>query len=362
MLTAILQDEAALWALKDEWQALSTAVPSSLGFFGSWDVVWHTVKVIRPDKWFVVTIRAPETQKLVAVFAWELVNLQTPARTYRAVQPLGAILGPYIEFSMEPRQLRPVLQVLLNTVLAGQAHIDVVCLWPLHEASPLFNTLTEDMRGSDLLKTFRYPGNLREIETRGLDYAQYGRSKSTITFANARYGERRLNRQGAMRFTLCEPMPVASDVVANLCSALIERFGDQFAYRAKPGWQAWVVALVQGLADAGVAQVSTLRFNEQIIASGLSFWHKGRRYFYLTHYDPAYARYSPGKILLYRLIEQTFADRGVFCFGPGTYSYKEDWAQSTGELKAAFIFLNPQARQTLDGVVDRGFIGRSGVA
>jgi len=105
-----------------------------------------------------------------------------------------------------------------------------------------------------------------------------------------------------------------------------------------------------------------LRFNEQIIASGLSFWHKGRRYYYLTHFDPAYARYSPGKILLYRLIEQTFAERGVFCFGAGTYSYKEDWAQSAGELKAAFIFLNPQARQALDGVVDRAFIGRLGLA
>ena len=361
MLTDIIQHDSALWAIKDEWQALSASIPQSIGFFAGWDFVWHTIQVIKPEKWFVVTAREPETKRLVAVFAWELVNLQTADKTYRAAQPLGPSLGPYAEFSVEPRHLRAVLQTLLNTVLAGQISIDVVCLWPLHEASPLYNALNEDMRASDLLKTYRYPDNLREIETRGLDYTQYCRGKSSVTFADALYCERRLQREGTLRFTLCEATPAASEIVDKLCSALAERFGDQFAYRAKPRWKAFVGEMVKALADPGIAQVSTLRFNEEIIASSLSFWHKGRRHYYLTHYDPAYARYSPGKILLHRLITQTFADQGMFCFGPGTYSYKEGWAQSTGELKAAYVFLNPEARQALDGVIDRDFIMRLAV-
>lgn len=360
MLTEIIQDAPALLAIKDEWQALSAAIPQSICFFGGWDHVWHAVTVLQPEKWFVVTIREPEKRRLVAVFAWELLNLQTTGKTYRAVQPLAPGLTPYVEFPVELGFLRPALQSLLNDVLSVQVGVDVVCLWPLHEASPLFNALTEDMRHSEMLKTFRYPGNLCEIETRGLNYVDYCRSKPSNSFANALRYEKQLKKEGELRFTLCEPLPAAVDIVEKLCSASAMRFGEQFAYRSRPGWKAWAGKMVAALADQGIAQVSTLRFDGVIIAGGLSFWHKGRRYFYLTHYDRAYAKRSPGKILLYYQIEQTFEDKGVFCFGAGTFGYKEAWAQSAGELKAAFIFLNADTRQGLDSVIDRNFIVRLG--
>lgn len=361
MLSEVIQSESALLAIKEEWQALGAAVPQSIGFFGGWDFAWHYIHVIQPGKWLVVALRDPESQQLVAVFPWELIHLNAGDATYRAVQPLGPSLVPYVEFTVAPTHLRAVLQVLLNTVLAQQVNIDVVCLWPLHEASLLYNALIEDLRASEVLKTFRYPGNLREIETRGQDYDRYRHSKSGMTFANARYCERRLQKEGELRFTLCEPASSATDIVAMLCAASAERFADQFVYRHKPAWQALVGEMVKALADQGVAQVSTLRLNGIIIAGGLSFWHKGRRYFYLTYYDRSYAKHSPGKILLHHLIKQTFADQGVFCFGAGTNSYKEEWAQSTGELKAAYLFLNPAARRELDGVMDQDFVRRLGM-
>ena len=358
MLSEVIQSQPALLSIKEEWQALSASLPQCIGFFGGWDFTWHYIHVIKPEKWFVVTLRDPASKRLVAVFAWELVNLKSADNSYRAVQPLGPSLTPYIEFTVQPRHLRTVLQTLLNTVLAGQVNIDIVCLWPLHEASPLYNVLAEDMRGSDQLKTFRYPDNRWEIETRGLSFDQYCRSKSSITFANARYCERRLKKEGELIFTLCESLSAATEIVTKLCTASAERFADQFAYRYKPNWTVLVGELVKTLADQGVAQISTLRLNGAIIASGLSFWDKGRRYFYLTHYDRAYAHRSPGKILMYRLIEQTFADKGVFCLGVGTYRYKEDWVQSTGELKAAYIFLNSAAQRGLETVIDLDFIQR----
>lgn len=361
MLSEVIHSEPALLAIKREWQALSTSVPHSIGFFGGWDFVWHYIHVIRPGKWFVVALRHTESRQLVAVFPWELINLNAGEGIYCAVQPLGPSLVPYVDFAVSPAHLRAVLQVLFNTVLAQQVKIDVVCLWPLHEASLLYNVLNEDMRGSDVLKTFRYPNNLCEIETRGQDYDQYRREKSGVSFANARYCERRLKKEGELCFTLCEPALSATDIAAELCAASADRFPDQFVYRHKPGWAALVGEMVEALAGQGIAQVSTLRFNGAMIAGSLSFWHKCRRYFYLTYYDRAYAKYSPGKILLNRLIEQTFADKGIFCFGAGANSYKEHWAQSTGELKAAYIFLNPAARHVLDEVIGQDFIRHLGL-
>lgn len=356
MLSEVIQTDDALLAIKDEWQSLAAAVPATIDFFGGWNHIWHAVRIIQPAKWFVVTVREPEHNRLVAVFAWELLNVQTAGKAYRAVQPLASMLVPYVEFAVEPGYLRPALQALLDTL--ARAGIDMVCLWPMHEASPLFNTLTEDMRTHGSLKTFRYPRNLREIETRGLQFTDYVRSKSSKTFANARYCERRLKRAGKAHFTLCEPPDTAVDIVKQLCTVSAARFGNQFAYRSQPNWNHWLAEMVRTLTDREIAQVSTLRFNETIIAANLSFWHKHRRYFYLTHFDQAYAHFSPGKILLYKLIEQTFSDRGVFCFGTGNYRYKEEWTRSTGELKAAFVFMNTGVQQALSTVVDRDFIAK----
>jgi hypothetical protein len=66
MLTQIIQDVPTLEALRDDWQALATAVPNSIGFFGGWDFAWHYINTIQPDKWFVVTLRDPDSKRLVA--------------------------------------------------------------------------------------------------------------------------------------------------------------------------------------------------------------------------------------------------------------------------------------------------------
>jgi len=360
MLIEVIQTEDALLAIKDEWQLLTATVPASIDFFGGWDHAWHAVRIIQPSKWFVVAVRESEDKRLVAVFTWELLNLQAEGKAYRAVQPLASTLAPYVEFAIEPLYRRPALKALIETL--AQTGIDLICLWPLHEASPIFNTLTEDMRNSDSLSTFRYPSNLREIETRALDYTYYCRRKSNTAFTNAQYRERRLSKEGTLRFTLCEPLPAAAEIAADLAQASAIQFGDAFAYRSRPSWQDWVVEMVKTLADTGTVQVSTLRLNDAIIASGLCFWDKGRRYFYLTHFDQTYARFSPGKVLLHRLIKQTFTEQGIFCFGAGNNRYKDQWARSQGELKAAFIFMNTEAKHALNTVVNRDFIARLAMA
>lgn len=102
------------------------------------------------------------------------------------------------------------------------------------------------------------------------------------------------------------------------------------------------------LSASGQAQLSTLRLDGEVVAAVLSFVHKQRRSLYLIDYDPKFVRYSPSKILLAKLIEQTFADGGVFCFGAGSAAYKRDWGPVVGELKAVLVFFNPAARAALE--------------
>lgn len=356
----IIQEQHELQALEADWQTLSAAGPQSLDFFTTWHFVWHYVATMAPRKWLVVCLRDERSGALCGVFPWEFFHLQTDAGAFRAVQPLGAGVVPYVEPPMAPTVRREVLQALL-TVLRDQLRIDLVCWWPLHEASPLYQLLTEDLGGSAVLQTFRYARNIHELETRGLDYALYCQGRPADTFADARYQQRRLSRLGEVALTMREDGAEALRVTGWMCQGIAAQFGGDFVYRGRPRWPGLVHALVDSLGGSGMAEVATLRLDRRVIAAGLSYWHKGRRYYTMCHYDPAYARFSPGKILMRGVIEHTFRDKGVFCFGAGAHAYKARWARSAGELKAAYVFLDTSVREKLGAQLNSGLIDRLGL-
>ncbi len=341
-------DLPALEELREAWQALSARLPENTDFFATWDYTWAYLTCHRPANWQVVAVREAGSQRLVAVFALQLFQIEAEGRVYRACQPLGTGYLTYIEFAVEGALRRDVLQVLLNTVLQQQLNIDVAIFWPLHQSSPLYLSLLEDLGRTEVLKTLRFPSNLHEIETRGLGFDRYLAACSSTSFKNAAYCQRRLSAMGALGFTLSEPPEAMRPLLETLCQQNLHKFGERHAFRHLPKWSAFIYELVVSLSQAGLAQLSTLRLDGRVLACGVGFLHKRRRYFYLIDYDPEFVRYSPAKILLAKLIEQTFQEGGVFCFGAGSSRYKREWGPSVGELKAAIVFFNPTARAALD--------------
>lgn len=317
-------------------------------FFATWDYTWAYLNAHRPANWQVVTMREGDSRALVAVFALQVFQIAHQGQTFRACQPLGVGYLPYIEFATDSAVRREVLQLLLNAVLQKELGIDLALFWPLHQASPLYLMLLEDLGRTEALKIMRIPSNLHEIETRGVDLAGYVHTCTRSVYRDAAYKERQLSKEGEVLFTLSEPPYDAATLVATLCCQNQDKFGQQHAYLHLPKWSTFLPQAAQSLTAAGLAQVSTLRLNGAVLAGGLCFLYKKRRYFYLFDYDPAFVRFSPAKILLRNLIEQTFREGGGFCFGPGDAAYKCSWGPVVGELKAALVFLNPNARSALE--------------
>lgn len=344
----VLHELSTLADLRADWQALSARIPENSGFFATWDYTWIYLNFHRPANWRVVTIRDGQTDALMAVFPLQVFHIEHQGQTFRACQPLGVGYLPYIEFPVDSAMRRDVLQALLGSVLQSQLKIDVALFWPLHQASPLYLTLLEDLGPTGALKTLRFPGNLHEIETRGRSLDVHRQHCSIKSFKDAAYKTRKLGRQGELRFTLSEPTVHLRPLIETLCEQNLRKFGEQHACRHLPKWSAYLPELGVALSASGLAQLSTLRLDGELVASVLSFVHKQRRSLYLIDYDPKFVRYSPSKILLTKLIEQTFADGGIFCFGAGSTPYKRDWGPAVGELKAAILFLNPQARVALE--------------
>lgn len=343
-----ITDFLALEALRSDWQALSARTPENTDFFATWDYTWAYLNGHRPANWQVVTIRDSDGGALVAVFPLQVFQIEHQGQVFRACQPLGTGYLPYVEFPVESRVRRDVLQVLLNTVLQQQLNIDLAIFWPLHQASPLYLTLLEDLGRTEVLKTLRFPGNLHEIETRGRDLAAHRQGCSIKSFKDAAYKARKLGRQGDLRFTLSEPIDQLRPLMETLCQQNLQKFGEQHACRHLPKWSTYLPELAVALAATSQAQLSTLRLDGEVVASVLTFVHKQRRSLYLIDYDPQYVRYSPSKILLASLIEATFAEGGIYCFGAGSTPYKRDWGPAVGELKAALVFFNPNARAALE--------------
>jgi CelD/BcsL family acetyltransferase involved in cellulose biosynthesis len=66
---------------------------------------------------------------------------------------------------------------------------------------------------------------------------------------------------------------------------------------------------IRRLAQTGIPVIHALRIGEKTISMCLGFEYRDRYLFYLSGFDPAYLRYSPGRYLLSKIIEEAHERR-----------------------------------------------------
>ena len=87
--------------------------------------------------------------------------------------------------------------------------------------------------------------------------------------------------------------------------------------------------------EAGLLRLYGLRLDGQIIAAYYGFMHSSggvrRAYFYLSGFDPAYAKFSLGRLIVEHAIRSAIAERASeFDFLRGNEPYKYDGVRGTG--------------------------------
>jgi CelD/BcsL family acetyltransferase involved in cellulose biosynthesis len=84
------------------------------------------------------------------------------------------------------------------------------------------------------------------------------------------------------------------------------------------------------MAARGMLELYFLFIHDVPVAFYYGFWRRHTFAFWRTGFDPAFASYSPGKVLLYLLLQEGFAN--AMCamdFLSGDESYKRDWQVET---------------------------------
>jgi len=81
-----------------------------------------------------------------------------------------------------------------------------------------------------------------------------------------------------------------------------------------------------GLLEAGVLRLYALKLNGEVIGAFMGFHHAARAYYYLGGFNPAFAAFSPGALLIGHALEQAVcAGARAFDFLRGCESYKYAW-------------------------------------
>lgn len=358
LAATLITDLHQLQSWQARWQVLTDSVDGTVDFFASYAYTRAYLSHYAPPDWFVVAIHDQGSGQLQAVFPLQRFHITHEAQRFTACKALGVPYVPYVDFAIQSQSRREVITCLLNEVLRPLMHIDLVFFWPLHEDSKLYLTLLEDLAGHPALKVDRYPRNLHQIDTRGLSFAGFVKTRPSHTFKDAAYCLRRLHRKGAISLATHTDARTMLAAAREVCLRNQARFSAQHAYARFADWPDFIASFATQLAPQGRAELTTLNLDGHTIGAALCFLHKCRRIYYLIDCDDDFRDFSPAKIFMSFLIEKTFQDGGVFCLGAGDYAYKRHWATTVGEVKSALVFLNAQARTVLEPHLGKAGISR----
>lgn len=179
---------------------------------------------------------------------------------------------------------------------------------------------------------------------------------------NYRRGRKALDEMGKVVFRLMPPDEPAGPVLARLGELKRQWLAsnDRVTPLFDEGAPA-LPALVQVLADAGALRIFVLECNDVTVAISVNFVQHGTLMAFLTTYDPAYDRASPGMVLLMDYVQWAI-DQGLIetDFLCGSEGFKARYAtkqltltsvMGSGSLKGRMAMLFDTTRRALRAAI-----------
>jgi CelD/BcsL family acetyltransferase involved in cellulose biosynthesis len=312
-------DLPALERLRPEWEALWHAVPDATPFQSpAWLIPWW--RHVGVGALLVLALRA--AGRLVGLFPFY--RYTRPDSGERLLFPLGIATTDYLDALVLP-DAAPALGAV-GRHLALRAGADT-WEWPqLRAGSPLLalpapEGWTAEIVAADPCPCLALPDRLEALSAR----------VSTKTLRDCRTARRRAEQARTLRWD------TEADGVAAPFEALVRLHAARWTTRgeggvlADPAVQAMHREALPSLHRAGLLRFHMLRLDGEIIAVLYALVDPPGRavrrlYFYLSGFDPALERLSPGMLLVGRAVEAAIAEGlDVADFLRGRERYKYFW-------------------------------------
>lgn len=218
-----------------------------------------------------------------------------------------------------------------------------------------FAKMPTDLRGTanPFLQLRTYPNANGAHATRlEPDWNTYYESKRGKGWRRTdRSKERQLSEHGELSFVIAEDRATADAILDAIFAQKREglaRIGvdDMFA---PPGVADFYRQLAHGSVDPdSVVQLSALYCGDRIAAANFGLVFADTYYYVLHSYDlDTFARYSPGRQLMYRLMQWSFdKELALFDFTIGDEGYKDNWCEVPIELVDSAVALTSAGAAT----------------
>ncbi len=300
----VLTSEPDLAALVPDWRALWRSAPDASPFQSpEWLLGWWAQ--FGTDRPLLATLR--REGRLLGVLPLYVLD-EPPARK---LLPIGVGLTDYFDALLAAEAPDEAAGALLRTALAHAPGVTECTLPALPPGSALRDAAADwpsSLQDSDPCPVLALPPAIPSGKRRDIRQARH-----------------RAARAGGWTTEIATASS-AAPMLEQLITLHTARWDGAGVLAERPVL-AFHRATVAGLVAAGLARLQVLRFGQRAAAAYYALLDRGQRIlFYLSGFDAAYARESPGTLLLARMIEDAVDEgRRELHFLRGAEAYKYAW-------------------------------------
>ena len=330
-LTAITSiDEFS--ALECEYDTLLAQCSGKL-LYVSFDYLVSWLTTIGAERPFTILVLR-DREKLLGVCP--LISQSTAEQRLWGVRTTtfpGAGLWGYADFVCSEDKKASVLPMFLNELLSGGCG-DFVELGPFVANSSSARIVQQFLAAKGVSFTSQPQDGAIFIDT-AMGFEEYEKAlagRKSVTSDIARCA-RRLDELGHVS-VMRVPDRVSRDEFARYLGEFFALYMKQWPenrFNKNPMFKDLYLEFGYRASQKGFLDFSFLLLNERPIACHFGFVHNNSLYYFTPTFDVEYRRYSPGKILLRRLIERCFEEHLEFDFLNAIDSYKLEWSSTIRE-------------------------------
>lgn len=325
------RNEAGLLGLRAEWTALVEADPRAT-VYQTWELNYYPWRIVRDAVEPRVLAVRDDAGRLLGVAPLGLETRRVGPFRIRRLGPLAPWQTAAFSVVLAPDAAEASLATINGAIRESADEWDELALQPVRADSWLLDRhgWLAPIRGAPVAP--RQRAVARYVELSHAADSWHGLVSKKVGKNIGRQSRQLAREQGALSrvFRSAEELEAPCRALMELHALRwIRRGFDRTQFATAVGREE-MMRLVGEMARLGRVRLHALQARGKTIAGLLVWEFRGRSWAYRIAFDAAYARYSPGTLVLAEAIRTAAALRHLeFDFGYGADAYKEHWA--TGE-------------------------------
>lgn len=341
MKILVIDDLKALEKYKEQWLKLSNSECNPLAIFAQPDFLISYIKEFNIKNWNTI-LMLDKNNNLVAVFPLKLLNfkLEREKPPLKIAVSLTSSIAPYLDYLVESKNKKYYWKTLFN-ILKNNYHFDSFLIGPLHSESLNYLHLTSHENYYSYVSSLSVHNNYK-IKSKCGNYQEYIMDISKKEKKNISYYSRRLENCGKVNFERSQSSKNIQKGLDFIFFHMEKNFKEKIIYKKTSSLKNTFIKFSE---KSSGPIIFNLTLNGKIISSTFVLEHFDRWMFLFCSFDDNYKKFSVGKILLNKVIEEAFINKKNFCFGTGDFDYKKVWSQECDSLHVLIYSLTDYAKE-----------------